>query len=48
MKEPILTYPDPSHPYILFTDASKYAWSCVLIQEKTHDMEGKSLRFYIL
>ena len=25
MTEPVLTYPDPNHPYVLFTDASKYA-----------------------
>ena len=25
MAEPILTYPNPNLPYILFTDASKYA-----------------------
>ena len=30
MTDPILTYPDSSHPYVLFTDASKYAWACVL------------------
>ena len=36
MKEPILTYPDPSLPYVLFTDASKYAWACVLTQERKH------------
>ena len=29
MTEPILTYPDPNLPYVLFTDASKYAWACV-------------------
>ena len=33
MTEPILTYPDPNLPYVLFTDASKYAWACVLTQE---------------
>ena len=44
MKEPILTYPDPSLLYVLFTDASKYAWACVLTQEKTHDMEGKETK----
>ena len=33
--EPILVYPDPNKPYVLFTDASKYAWSCVLTQEHT-------------
>ena len=27
MTEPILTYPDPHLPYVLFTDASKYAWA---------------------
>ena len=33
LKEPVLKYPDPSKPYTLFTDASKYAWACVLTQE---------------
>ena len=41
MTEPILTYPDPNFPYVLFTDASKYAWACVLTQEKTSMIEGK-------
>ena len=36
MTDPILTYPDPNHPYVLFTDASKYAWACVLTQKKMH------------
>ncbi len=31
---PILMYPDPAKPYILFTDASKVAWGAVLMQEK--------------
>ena len=44
MTEPILTYPDPNHPYVLFTDASKYAWACVLTQEKTHVMEEKEVK----
>ena len=26
IQEPILKYPDPSKPYILYTDASKLAW----------------------
>ena len=34
MTDPILTYPDPNLPYVLFTDASKYAWACILTQEK--------------
>ena len=33
VEKPILVYPDPNKPYVLFTDASKYAWSCVLMQE---------------
>ena len=44
MTEPILTYPDPNHPYVLFTDASKYAWACVLTEEKTHQIEGKEVK----
>ena len=43
-EEPILVYPDPSKPYVLFTDASKYAWSCVLTQEYTHEIEGKTVK----
>ena len=41
IQEPILKYPDPSRPYILYTDASKYAWSCVLTQEYEHEIEEK-------
>ena len=44
MTEPILTYPDPNLPYVLFTDASKYAWACVLTQEKTHTVENKEVQ----
>ena len=44
MTEPILTYPNPHLPYVLFTDASKYAWACVLTQEKTHIVEGKEIK----
>ena len=44
MKEHILTYPNPSLPYVLFTDASKYIWACVLTQEETHDMEEKEVK----
>ena len=29
---PILWYPDPDRPYVLFTDASKYGWAGVLTQ----------------
>ena len=44
MTEPILTYLDPNLPYVLFTDASKYTWACVLTQEKTHITEGKEIK----
>ena len=44
MTDPILTYPDPNLPYVLFTDPSKYAWACVLTQEKTHMLEGKETK----
>ena len=29
---PILQYPDPERPYVLFTDASKYGWAGILTQ----------------
>ena len=38
---PILKYPDPNKSYTLFTDASKYAWACVLTQEHEHEKDGK-------
>ena len=44
MTEPILTYPNPNLPYVLFTDASKYVWVCVLTQEKTHQIEEKEIK----
>ena len=44
MKDPVLTYPDPNLPYVLFTDGSKYAWACVLTQEKTHMFEEKETK----
>ena len=43
-EEPILVYPDPSKPYVLFMDASKYAWSCILTQEYTHEIDGKTVK----
>ena len=39
-----MTYPDPNLPYVLFTDASKYAWACVLMQENTHTFEEKETK----
>ena len=44
MTDPILTYPDPNLPYVLFIDASKYAWACVLSQKKIHTLEGKETK----
>ena len=44
MMDPILTYPDPNLPYVLFMDASKYAWACVLKQEKIHTLEEKGTK----
>ena len=44
MTEPILNYPDPNLPYVLFTDASKYASACVLMQEKTHQLEENEVK----
>ena len=43
IKEPILRFPDPNKPYILYTDTSKYAWSCVLMQQYTHDIDDKQI-----
>ena len=43
IKEPILRFPDPNKPYILYTDTSKYAWSCVLTQQYTHDIDSKQI-----
>ena len=39
LKEPILKYPDPNKPYVLYTNASKYAWAGVLTQSYQHKDE---------
>ena len=44
MMDTVLTHPDPNLPYVLFMDASKYAWACVLTQEKTHTLEEKETK----
>ena len=41
LKEPILKYPKPDQPYILYTDASKYVWAGVLTQAYTYKEEMK-------
>ena len=42
--KPILFYPDPNKPYVLFTDTSKYAWLCVLTQEHSHIMDNEEIK----
>ena len=39
--KPILKFPDPQKPYVLYTDASKYMWAGVLTQPYTKEAEGK-------
>ena len=41
---PILTYPDPSKDYVLYTDASKYGWAGLLMQEHEIIIEGEKKR----
>ena len=43
IKEPILHFPYPNKPYILYTDVSKYMWSCVLTQQYVHEKDGKQV-----
>ena len=33
---PILIYPEPTKPYILYTDSSKYTWAGVLTQTRVY------------
>ena len=47
MTKPILAYPDQNLPYVLFMDASKYAWACVLTQEKTPIFEEKKIKILL-
>ena len=37
-------YPDPNKGYTLFTDASRYAWACVLTQEYQYEKDGKEYK----
>ena len=39
--KPILKFPDPQKPHVLFPDTSKYAWAGVLTQPYTEETEGK-------
>ena len=44
MTEPVLTYPDPSLPCVLFTDAGRYAWACVLAQGRAHVVNDREVQ----
>ena len=46
LKEPILKYPKTDQPYILYTDASKYAWAGVLTQSYNYQEEGKEFSIH--
>ena len=39
--KPILRFPNPQKLYVLFTDASKFAWAGVLTQPYTEEIKGK-------
>ena len=43
-REPMLKYPDPNLPYILYTDSSKYTWSGILMQKQAIDLPDGSKR----
>ena len=43
LKELILKYPDSNYGYILYTDASKYAWAGVLTQKYQYK-EGDKIK----
>ena len=40
LEELVLKYPNPDRPYVLYTDASKYAWAGVLTQAYRHTVDG--------
>ena len=46
MDHPILKYPDPQQPYVLFTDTSKIGWSGVLTQEHKETERRPRSRFH--
>ena len=46
IKEPILKYPDPGRTYTMFTDASKYAWACVLTQKYEYYQDPKTRKLF--
>ena len=46
LEEPVLKYPKPDQPYILYTDTSKYAWAGFLTQAYKHILDGKETEIY--
>ena len=46
LKEPILKYPKTDQPYILYTDASKYAWAGGLTQAYNYREEGREFSIH--
>ena len=48
MEEPILCYPESMMTFVLFTDASKYVWACMLTQSYEHEVDEKKIKFFIL
>ena len=46
LEEPVLKYPNLDRPYMLYTDASKYAWAGVLTQAYRHTMDGVEKEIY--
>ena len=46
LKEPILKYPKPDQPYVLYTDASRYAWAGVLTQAYVYEEEGREFSIH--
>ena len=46
LKEPILKYPKPDQPYVLYTDASKYSWAGVLTQAYVYKEEGREFSIH--
>ena len=46
-KSPILTFPDLTEPYVLFTYASRHSLSRVLIQECITTMTGKDTKSFL-
>ena len=44
---PIWILPDPSDPYIFFTDASRHSWLEVLTQEQITSVKDKDFKSFL-